>query len=147
MVSENYYQEGQNINQRIKQDQHASDLLLQANLLFSEQTNKINVYLAGEKIPSGTLVLTISAPNNQHLDRTYTLQSINQNLFSAALKEPPKGRFYISLEPQNRQWRLLGSTTLPRQETLVLTSQANSQRLIEPQPDIEPQRATLPNNG
>lgn len=120
IVTENYYLEGMSINERIKQDQRATDLSMQANLLFSEATGKVNVYLSGDGQASDILILAISAPGNEQLDRTYTLKAINSNLFISALPELPAGRFYISLEPEHREWRLLGETVLPRQDTLLL---------------------------
>jgi len=126
LVNNNYYQEGLSINERIKQDQSATKLSMQANLSFSEQTSKVNVYLIGNNKPTDTLVLSIFASGDVKQDRTYTLKPINTNLFSSALPELPKGRFYITLEPQQREWRLLGEVILPRKETLVLFSNVNS---------------------
>jgi len=120
LVNNNYYQEGLSINERIKQDNRAAELSLQANLIFSEQTGKLNVYLTGDTSPLDTLILSIFAAGDAELDRSYTLQPINTNLFSGDLPELPKGRFYISLEPEHREWRLLTETVLPRQKPLVL---------------------------
>jgi len=124
LVNDNYYQEGLSINERIKQDQSATELSMQANLSFSEQTGKVNVYLSGNNKPTDTLTLSIFASGDVKQDRTYTLKPINTSLFSSALPELPQGRFYISLEPQQREWRLLGEIILPREETLVLTANA-----------------------
>lgn len=126
MVNDNYYQEGLSINERIKQDQQATELSISANLLFSEQSNKVSVYLSGMSQPVDTLILAISAPDDDSKDRTYMLKLVNTNLFSSVLPDLPQGRFYISLEPQQREWRLLGEITLPRQDTLVLTGRVNS---------------------
>jgi len=126
MVNKNYYLEGLSINERIKQDQHATELSMQANLLFSEETGKVNVYLIGNGQPSDTLILAISAPGDEQQDRIYTLKAINSNLFITALPELPEGRFYISLEPEHREWRLLGETVLPRQDTLVLSNKGDN---------------------
>lgn len=129
MVNENYYVEGLSINDRIKQDQLATDLSIQANLLFSKETNKVNVYLTGRSKASDTLILSISAPGNEKLDRTYTLKSTNSNLFISNLAELPDGRFYILLEPKNREWRLLGEAIFPRQDTLVLRNKGDDHPL------------------
>ena len=95
MIIDNYYQEGLSVNDRIKQDQRAANLSLQANLSFSQQTGKVNVYLTGNNKPLDSLSLTISAVGDKLLDRTYTLKPINTNLFSSALQELPDGRYYI----------------------------------------------------
>lgn len=127
MVEDNYYQQGLGINERIKQDQQASKLKMQANLSFSEQTRKVNVFLSGNNAPLQSLILTISGVGDQKLDRSYQLKAINSNLYSADLKELPQGRFHISLEPPQREWRLLAETRLPRQQTLTLSSRSNNQ--------------------
>ena len=127
MVNDNYYQEGLSINERIKQDNHAVELSLQANLIFSEQTGKLNVYLTGNTPALDTLTLSIFAAGDAELDRSFTLKPINTNLFSGDLPDLPKGRFYISLEPHHREWRLLAETVLPRQETLVFGSNGADQ--------------------
>jgi len=122
MINDNYYQEGLSVNDRIKQDQRATSLSMQANLSFSQQTGKVNVYLTGNNKPLDSLSLTVSAVGDKLLDRTYTLKPINTNLFSIAQPELPDGRYYLTLEPEHREWRLLSEITLPRDETLVLTN-------------------------
>ena len=123
MVKDNYYQEGLSINDRIRQDQQAAAFGMQANLQFSEDTGKVNVYLSGNNAPTDTLLLAIAAPGDAQLDRNYELKAVNSNLFISPLGEQPQGRFYISLEPKNQEWRLLGETVLPRHETLTLSNQ------------------------
>lgn len=126
MVEKNYYQEGLGINDRIRQDQRATELDIQANLLFSEATGKVNVFLSGKHPVTDTLILVISAPGDATLDRSYQLKAVSDSLFISPLQDMPQGRFYISLEPQSREWRLQGETTLPRQETLTLSHKAST---------------------
>lgn len=126
LVNDNYYQEGLSINDRLKQDQRAKELNMQANLSFSEQANSVNVFLRGNHQPLDSLILSISSKGNEALDQSYTLKAVNNNLFTADVAALPQGRFYIYLEPKHRQWRLLGDTVLPRQETLVLFSNTDS---------------------
>jgi len=126
MINDNYYQEGLSVNERLRQDQRAKALSMQANLSFSEKTGKVNVYITGNHQAIDSLTLAISAIGDTILDRTYTLKPINNNLFNAPQPELLEGRFYITLEPEHREWRLLGEIQLPRQETLVLISNANS---------------------
>lgn len=125
MVKENYYLEGLSINERIHQDQRATELDMQANLLFSEATGKVNAFLSGKHPITETLILAISAPGDESLDRVYQLKAASDSLFISTLKDTPKGRFYVSLEPQSREWRLQGEITLPRQETLTLIHQGS----------------------
>jgi len=124
LVNENYYLEGLSINERLKQQQQAVKLSVTANLLFSEQAGKITVFLNGESTAPQTLFLTISAPGDTKLDQNFKLQQINQRLFSGVLKNFPKGRFYVSLEPDHREWLLLDEIILPSQDTIVLAPQS-----------------------
>lgn len=125
LVEKNYYQEGLSINERIRQDKKAAEFQLQANLLFSEADSKVNLYLTGNYPITDAVILAISAPGDENLDRTYELKAVSDSLFSRTLQELPEGRFYISVEPQNRDWRLQGETTLPRQDTLTLKHQTS----------------------
>lgn len=126
LVEENYYQEGLSINDRIRQDRHASELGMQANLLFSEETGKVTVYLAGKYDTVDKLTLLISAPDDAALDRTYELKAVSDSLFMSSLQEQPKGRFYITLEPTDREWRLTGEGVFPRQDTLTLAHRGST---------------------
>ena len=125
MVKENYYQEGLSINERIQQDKRATEMGVQANLLFSEATGKVNAFLSGKQPITESLILAISAPGDANLDRVYQLKAASDSLFISPLKEIPEGRFYVSLEPQDREWRLQGEITLPRLETLTLIHQGS----------------------
>ncbi|EGG98916.1 Putative analog of CcoH2C [gamma proteobacterium IMCC2047] len=135
MVEDNYYQQGLSINERIKQDQQASYLMLQANLSFSEQTRQVNVYLSGNHKPLKNLILTITGVGDQKLDRSYKLKAVNNQLFSAELDELPEGRFHISLEPSHREWRLLAETRLPRHQSLTLLSNTDIKPVSRPDTD------------
>lgn len=124
MVNDNYYLEGLSINERLKQQQQAVELSVTANLLFAEESGTVTVYLNGDGATPETLFLSISALGDTELDQSFTLKKINPRLFSGALKTLHKGRFYINLEPDHREWLLLNEINLPSQDTFVITPQS-----------------------
>ena len=124
LVNDNYYLEGLSINERLKQQQQAVELSVTANLLFAEQTGKISLYLNGDGVTPEKLFLSILAPGDTQLDQNFILEKVNQRLFSGALKIQPKGRFYVSLEPDHRDWLLLDEIILPSQDTVVIAPQS-----------------------
>ncbi len=113
LVNDNYYQEGLNINNVIEQADTAARFNVSANLLFSEKNQKVTIFLSGDAATPKTLKLLLSAPSKAENDHDIVLNAQNTNLFSGPISKPLKGRYYLSLVPDNNEWRLSQEITFP----------------------------------
>ena len=122
LVTNNYYQDGLEINQRLKKEQVAVDMSIHATLLFSDTDQQLTLFLQGNMPVPKSLVLKLMSPLQQKKDISFRLTKVNQNLFRAEFIKPLAGRFYIDLAPENSLWRLKGETNLPNKEAIVISS-------------------------
>jgi len=113
LVSDNYYRDGLQINQRLEQDQKAQQLTLSADIRFDVESGELFVVLQAESGPAldfpDQLHLLLLHPMDDEQDRTVLLKGVKSGQYRADLKVRPQYRYYLRLLPeQNPVWRLNG---------------------------------------
>ena len=127
MVHENYYQEGLDINAVLQQTEIAARYNVDVNILFSQQDQQVTIFLSGETNAPESLTLLLSAPFKPEDDHKIILAAQNSKLFSGPIRKPLKGRYYLSIVPNNNEWRLTEEVTLPSRDPItILSSNRNS---------------------
>jgi uncharacterized protein len=119
LVSENYYQEGLDINKVIERDQAARHYNLGASGQLSG--TEINLLLVGN-LPTlpDSLRLTLIHPTRKGLDQSILLTRDKSNAYSGLLKDVMDAHFDITLEPLDGAWRMVGMWRPARGEKLKL---------------------------
>lgn len=119
LVSDDYYKEGQAINEQLDRDRQAATLGLSAQLLLADDGRNLRLVFA--KPVTGKLTLKLLHPTRSGLDQTIALQRNGEQLYSAQLTAPlSQPRWRIELGDSAGQWRLTGIWKLNSLEPLVL---------------------------
>lgn len=126
LVKENYYQDGLNINEQLRQTQNAELGKVEATISFSETDKKVTLYFDGDVALPATITLSLSAPIDPEKDRQFLLKPVNPRLFQATLDSLPQGRFYLLLEPDDETWRLTGEAQLPTAGPVVISGESGN---------------------
>ncbi|WP_028448970.1 FixH family protein [Chitinibacter tainanensis] len=105
LVSDSYYKEGQQINQKLALDQQAGQLGLGAQVLLSDNLQQVRVIM--NQAVAGDLVLQVSHPTRTGLDQQITLKPQGGNLFAGSLPRALLAeRWVFELSDQQKHWRL-----------------------------------------
>ncbi|MDH5181469.1 MAG: FixH family protein, partial [Gammaproteobacteria bacterium] len=116
MVVDDYYKSGLAINQTLERDVQARKLGLTAAGQFNLTEQSVQVLLAGKELPD-RLKLTLTHPTAGQHDMVIALQQQKQRgLYNGLLDRRPAGRYYLSLEPLDQNWRLTGQLDLTQQD-------------------------------
>lgn len=113
LITDNYYQDGLEINRQLQQDQAAKVAEVYVTLTFSETEQQLGMTLAGNIPPPQTLELMLTSPVDPARDATFELTHTGDNHYQSPLRKMPAGRFYLRLTPDNNNWRLKGEVILP----------------------------------
>jgi hypothetical protein len=120
LVSDNYYKDGQEINQRLALDQQASAKGITAQVLIGEDQQNVRVIL--NQAVEGTLTLKIVHPTKSGVDQTITLAAQGPMLFSGKLAQPLAAeRWQIEVGDQKNTWRLSKEWQVLPDEPLLLS--------------------------
>lgn len=124
LVNDNYYREGLAINQRLEQDQVASEMGLSAAIKVDSDSGELFVHLTGEDIPAAKLVLQLLHPTDEQRDQTFTLLSMSPGHYRADLDIKLRHRYYLRLYPEpNHTWRLNGEINFSDDDQVTLTAE------------------------
>ncbi|GAA5785015.1 hypothetical protein GCM10007860_02760 [Chitiniphilus shinanonensis] len=120
LVTDDYYKEGQAINEELGRDQAAAALGLNAQAMLADDRRSIRILF--DKPVTGPLTLKILHPTREGLDQSVTLQQQGPQLFAAVLSQPlSQPRWNVELADAGHAWRLTGIWKLDSPSPLQLT--------------------------
>ncbi|WP_348944664.1 FixH family protein [Chitinibacter sp. FCG-7] len=106
LVSDSYYKDGQRINERLAQDQHAAAQGLQAQLLLGSDQQSVRIIL--NQAFEGELTLKLSHPTRVGIDQTLNLKPQAPTLFAGKLAHPlALERWQAEISDSKNGWRLV----------------------------------------
>lgn len=120
LVADDYYKQGLTINQTTARDQAATRSGLQAQVMQGGQTLRVMLKANPEVVLPETLVLRVMHPTRSGEDQVLKLQRQAPGLYSAQSGRVLVGRWQVSVEDEERQWRLIGEWTLEQTPVLQL---------------------------
>ena len=108
LVADDYYKQGLAINQVTSRDRRAAVLEMRADLSLDASRQLVRVVLNAGKLSEmpGALLLRLSHPTRDGLDRQFRLLRDSSGGYSAGGGGHLAGRWYVSLEDEARAWRL-----------------------------------------
>jgi len=115
LVEENYYKAGLAINQTIDDETKAKTLGLSAKINIIAETNQLLLKLSSnENIEAKRLQLKLIHPTIKNRDISIPLLLQNNSQYIGFLNSlPEKGRWYVTLTPENKQWRISSELHIP----------------------------------
>jgi uncharacterized protein len=126
LVDDDYYKQGLAINQETARDQVAVQRGLQAEVMQNAETRQIRILLQGNPgiaLPQ-ELKLRIAHPTRAGVDQRLLLQAEGAGTYSGKLSAALVGRWHISLEDENNEWRLSGDWVTEKTPSLRLPTSA-----------------------
>ena len=122
LVADDYYKQGLAINQVTSRDRRAADLEMRADLSLDASRQLVRVVLNSGKLSEmpGVLLLRLSHPTRDGLDRQFRLLRDSSGGYSAGAGGDLAGRWYVSLEDEARAWRLSATWDPAHQPTQAL---------------------------
>ncbi|WP_035051558.1 FixH family protein [Andreprevotia chitinilytica] len=121
LVDDDYYRDGQAINQELGRDKAATAMGISAQVILSEDGRNIRVLL--NKAADGTLQLDLLHPTMAGQDSHLKLQSEGPMLYSGQLVKPLSPTHWdVELGDTANHWRLRGQWQVGNGEPLQLQS-------------------------
>ena len=124
LVKDDYYKAGLAINQTLDLKQKAHELNINANVNWDKLTQTITLRLTGK-------LSELPARLNMHLahaTRANNDQSVklflapDKSSYTGRMNTVKKGNWIIILEPEEKNWRINGRVTLPKQTKWAINS-------------------------
>jgi hypothetical protein len=121
MVVDDYYKQGNAINQDLRRDAAATNLGLSFNALYDAARGKFNGRLLAFGQPiAGKIYVRLSHATQPEKDRLLDAQVSQDGEFTVMLPNLDKGRWDVMVESEKRDWRLTGAWKWPQQQALSL---------------------------
>lgn len=112
MVVDDYYKQGQAIDQTMARSVKAAELGLSAQVTMrAEEFSMVLASSRGAALP-GSVFVTIAHPTRAGHDQTLVLVGRN-GVFSGSVQPLTAGRWLLQIEDESRAWRLNGTANLP----------------------------------
>lgn len=124
LVNDNYYKAGLAINQTLDRKQKAQALGLTANVNWDKLTQTISLQLSGKitTLPARLTMQLAHATRANH-DQTVTIfLSPDKKSYTGRINTVKPGNWIIILEPEEKDWRINGRTSLPKETKWHLNS-------------------------
>lgn len=121
MVVDDYYKQGNAINQDLRRDSAATSL----GLSFAARYDAANGGLSGTLLSfgqpiAGKILIRLSHATQPEKDRFLVAQPDRIGHFDVALPMLDRGRWEVSIENEARNWRLAGTWKWPQEQEIVL---------------------------
>lgn len=114
LVTDDYYKQGLAVNQRLLRSHKAVELGLEADLMRSG--NRLRLLLRTEEHRGGflpaSLLLKLSHPTRAGQDQQIILTFDGQGFYGGKMDGETSGRWLVSIEDPESQWRLQGEWLL-----------------------------------
>ncbi len=124
LVNDDYYKAGLAINQVLDRKQKAHELNLNASVLWDKLTQTITLNLSGKlNPPPSRLTLQFSNTTQANNDQSVSLfLAPDKKSYTGRIKTTKAGNWILILEPEEKNWRINGRVTLPKQTKWQLNS-------------------------
>lgn len=123
MVVDDYYNQGQAINQDLRRDRVASALALSFNARYDATTGMLSGGLRSAGMPLGQgYHIYLAHATQPRKDRALTVLPDAAGDFSVALPALEAGRWQVVVEGEKRDWRLNRAWQWPRQSALTIVA-------------------------
>ncbi len=125
LVNDDYYKAGLAINQTLERKQKAHELNLNASVNWDKLTQTITLKLTGKiSEPPPRLTMQLVHATIANHDQTVTLFLAPDNKsYTGRIKMVATGSWIIILEPEEKDWRINGRVTLPKQTQWKMDSE------------------------
>ncbi len=126
LVSNQWYQDGVEINTFLEKDKQTKFLKISAELTQDFNKEIIQVRLNSSPIKINSyLFMELEHPKKLKLDYKCKLKQISGNVFQGILPQNITGHRYLILYPIDQSWRLVTKTSLPMKTKLILGNDQN----------------------
>ena len=117
LVNDDYYKAGLAINQTLERKQNAQELNLNASVNWDKLTQTITLKLTGKiSEPPPRLTMQLAHTTRANHDQTVTLfLAPDKKSYTGRVKTVKSGSWITILEPEEKNWRINGRVTLPKQ--------------------------------
>lgn len=122
LVEDDYYKQGLEINQTLDRDRMAANMGLRGEFSLSgDKSSLVGTLTAsqGKSLPE-VLSLHLNHPTRAGLDQDVTLVRIGDGKYSGKLENPISGRWYVTIEDGQKQWRLTTEWNMEKQASVNL---------------------------
>jgi hypothetical protein len=128
LVTDDYYKQGLTLNQQTERDQRAASLGLVAEVLPSDNSKRVRIFLQGTQdfTQPAAISFRLSHPTRAGVDQVIALRSEGAGFYAGEFLTPPSGRWHVAIEDEKREWRMLGNWLVEKQPTLRLQSVSNA---------------------
>lgn len=121
LVEDDYYKQGLTVNQRTARDQRAVELGIEAELVLGGEGDRVRVVLRANeqaRLPAA-VALRIAHPTRPGFDQKVLVRSEGGGVYAGTLV-PMRGRWHVTLEDDQQEWRLVGDWVMERGPLLRL---------------------------
>jgi len=125
LVNDDYYKAGLAINQVLDRKKKAHELNLNADIVWDKLTQTITLNLSGKlNPPPQRLTLQLANTTQANSDQSITLfLAPDKKSYTGRIKTVKTGNWILILEPKEKNWRINGRVTLPKQTQWQLNSE------------------------
>lgn len=119
LVVDDYYKQGQAINQDLRRDRIATRLGLSFDAHYDPATGKLAGRLLGFGAPiAGKISIYLAHATQPEKDLRLEAQADQRGEFSVVLPMLERARWQVLVESERRDWRLTGAWKWPSQQTV-----------------------------
>ncbi|MBM5570572.1 MULTISPECIES: FixH family protein [Deefgea] len=119
LVSDNYYKEGNNINQRLQLEKNAAAKGITAQVILGDNQQSIRVLFNQNNL--GPIKLKLVHPTLNGLDQEITLSQPAGSMYTGQLKQAlAAGNWYLELSDNSSTWSLRKPWATQRSESVAL---------------------------
>jgi uncharacterized protein len=121
LVVDDYYKQGKAINQDLRRDRAATSLVLKAGMQYDAAGGSMRGTLSSAGKPYvGKILIRLVHSTQPEKDIVMHAQTRNDGGFDAALPMLEIARWQVSIENEQREWRLAGGWNWPQQHAVEL---------------------------
>ena len=117
LVKDDYYKAGLAINQTLDRKQKAHDLNIETNANWDKLTQTVTLRLAGKlsEMPPRLDLHLAHATRANHDQSVKLFLSPDKKSYTGRVDSVKQGSWILILEPEDKNWRINGRVTLPKQ--------------------------------
>ena len=122
LVDDDYYKQGLAVNQRMARSDAASGLGLAAEVVVGDNGLDLRLFLSAREaavLPENLVFKTVH-PTRAGADQSVVLKRDSAGFYVGRLTAALRGRWHVSLEDQERKWRLTGDWNTDKASILQL---------------------------
>ena len=115
LVIDEYYKEGKGINMQLTKIQEARVLGIETKMAVTNEAVELT-FVSGLPASGEALSLVFQHATLETKDFSLMLLRDANGIYRATLEHPADGKWKVSLQPLNEQWRVQNTVSLPRKE-------------------------------